>query len=100
MTEDLKPCPFCGGEAEIRELDCFYYISHDKKECDVEAIETFLCESKREAIEAWNHRYEPTCQKVETLNRDGHEIGRCSNCRAWIRESNNYCSQCGCKVVD
>ena len=48
MTE-LKPCPFCGGEAKLssngKEVVCL----------GCEALGPF-CDTEAEAIEAWNRR--------------------------------------------
>ena len=53
MTE-LKPCPFCGGEARLIEAECGTTIH---------AVECVLCQAKigwfdekERAIEAWNNR--------------------------------------------
>ena len=54
MTEELKPCPFCGGKAEISYFDssCQCY--------DVECNDCGAClmgfEEREEAIETWNKR--------------------------------------------
>jgi len=48
MTE-LKPCPFCGGEAEIDEFPFSIF-------CMSCFAETKGCQSVKEAIEAWNRR--------------------------------------------
>ena len=61
-NEDLKPCPFCGGEAVTHTL----YVG-----CIVECLECAIstaCENtKAEAIAAWNRR---VCvkQNAETLD--------------------------------
>ena len=58
MSEELKPCPFCGKKASIQ--DCSYYGSAPawSAMCDnptcfayTEAFKT-----KKEAIERWNNR--------------------------------------------
>jgi len=50
VEETLKPCPFCGGEA--------YWDTMPEKwvVCKICGAETRLCQSKDEAIEAWNKR--------------------------------------------
>lgn len=53
--EALKPCPFCGGEAEhsFRYTKNYSYSVVGCKQCD--AI-TKLCKTENEAIAAWNRR--------------------------------------------
>ena len=50
MSSNLKPCPFCGGEAEFYEFTCFWVSC---KDC---WCETFTYDTKQEAVEAWNRR--------------------------------------------
>ena len=51
---ELKPCPFCGGEAVINPVfDLHVYFVHCKN-CDC-AIGRFY-RDKCDAIEAWNRR--------------------------------------------
>lgn len=54
--KELKPCPFCGGEAKIRD----YSIQDLGPEIDVFCTncggQTFVYETEGEAIEAWNRR--------------------------------------------
>ena len=57
MGKELKPCPFCGGQA-IRLLDVDDYTSEE-----YDAIHCVKCKAKtkyygswQEAIEAWNRR--------------------------------------------
>ena len=50
---ELKPCPFCGGEAEFNKWphkNPYYYIKC-KNNCHENAYPT-----KEEAIQAWNTR--------------------------------------------
>ena len=59
MTEELKPCPFCGGEAHmIRDKlttspkrEIYYRVVCSKCPC---VIGVFMYED--EAVEAWNRR--------------------------------------------
>jgi Lar family restriction alleviation protein len=51
-SEELKPCPFCGGEAEMRLYDCEYFA---------QCIECFNStaadhQTKEAAASAWNRR--------------------------------------------
>ena len=52
---NLKPCPFCGGEAIL--LSNFrgaeYFI-----ECRVCTVETAPYDTEEEAAEAWNRRWD------------------------------------------
>lgn len=54
--EELKKCPFCGGEAKIYKL--FDYISKYRVECTYCDMYTSAYATKEEAIEAWNRRVE------------------------------------------
>ena len=83
ITKLLKPCPFCGGKAEIqiRDSECslrdeeyeknpynglMYSIGHrinDNLNCPIanyeqDMVGVYLFESKDEAIETWNKRIE------------------------------------------
>lgn len=46
----LKPCPFCGGEAEFVGYKSYWIICVD---CTAESA---VYDSKAEAVEAWNRR--------------------------------------------
>ena len=50
--DELKPCPFCGGEAVLgMDFDWFYVYCIN---CQAQIEKTY----KEEAIEAWNRRAE------------------------------------------
>ena len=59
---EMKPCPFCGGEAELydhtrfdRKHEKLYeYFRVGCKECDLRFPK--FSDSKEDAIEAWNRR--------------------------------------------
>lgn len=111
MTNELKPCPFCGGEAELFEseesddvydpdtlgfLDTYYVTVHCVicRSCGIEGIYN----SQDKAIEAWNTRAERTCN-VKPLPLSGFTEFTCSKCDGTIRQLSNYCPHCGAKVV-
>lgn len=59
-THDLKPCPFCGGEAYICKENIPYHptlyaVDCGNDKCLVDPSTEFY-EDKEEAIEAWNRR--------------------------------------------
>ena len=51
MSEELKPCPFCGGYAEICDGSCHNWLVYCTS-CDVD-IE---CDSHAKCVLAWNTR--------------------------------------------
>lgn len=77
-NEELKPCPFCGGEAEIVE-DRLYgedYYAGRCRSCAATSIFEF---TKEEAIAAWNRREtgritEETRGKATLTLPDGKEV--------------------------
>lgn len=58
MNEKLKPCPFCGGEAEINRGYSFGMTYIYEVECENCKALMGVFESEAEAIEAWNRRTE------------------------------------------
>ena len=60
----LKPCPFCGGEAELVDIDpagmlgTYDPITVHCKECE---CNTNWFSEEWEAIEAWNRRVSNDC---------------------------------------
>lgn len=94
MSEELKPCPFCGSEhTQVRYMGGKWqeqsaFSSGFRGECcDCGVIEA-------EAARAWNARTERTCEYI------GDEIsGGCSVCRGWLDPDCAYCPSCGSRVV-
>lgn len=93
MSNELKQCPFCGGEAEYRAAKYVRTVFKHSVVC----LECFASippkASEQEAIEAWNTRAERTCK-----NR-GSYMG-CSECGWYLNENARYCDGCGAKVVE
>lgn len=56
MSEELKPCPFCGGKAELTKFDDDSWdVVCDNENCN-RVVMTTLTHTKERAIELWNNR--------------------------------------------
>lgn len=89
--ERLLPCPFCGGEALAVFADDLFFVGCMAPSCGGYV----LSDSLKEAVAAWNRRFERTCRYV------GDEVsGGCSECRGWLDPGCSYCPNCGAKVVE
>ena len=104
--EDLKPCPFCGGEANV--IDHYNDDGSVSVGCDNDTCLGFsglgwLYKTEAEAIAAWNTRAERTCRA--DYRGGGYGIGGwyCSECGGYMHDDMQqdmaYCPNCGCKVV-
>lgn len=49
---ELKPCPFCGGKAEMEDVGRLYFVRC--RRCGVN--QDHLYHSKQAAVKAWNRR--------------------------------------------
>lgn len=65
MSEALKPCPFCGGEAEYSKVEKWQSIPYGHEyhfvTCKNHCLEGLYARgnTKEEAIKAWNRRPSP-----------------------------------------
>ena len=113
MSEELKPCPCCRSSTGL-------YVLQDEKYgewsvfcdmCKTSFHNENHCDTREEAVSAWNRRAERTCRMEQDPDYD---FVRCSAC-GYEEESNvlvavdegglvvyggNYCPNCGAKVVD
>lgn len=60
--EELKACPFCGGEARLNDRP-YYIVRCDFPDCTAELAALF--DTKEEAITAWNTRTPDTAQLLK-----------------------------------
>lgn len=103
--QELKPCPCCGSSNGL-------YVLQDEKYgewsvfCDM--CKTSLhnedhCDTREDAVSAWNRRAERTCRVVSAkeFGGVGYAPG-CSECGWQMADSmwHNYCPNCGSRVVD
>lgn len=105
---ELKPCPFCGGEATVRvDLAAPKTVNGRLRVgCDTVGCRGFFhasCkyyESPDEAIESWNTRVERTCHDTWDIELTGRLRFKCSECGAVSLEATpNFCPVCGSRVV-
>ena len=59
MTDELKPCPFCGGKAEFEKDEGWFVF------CEKCGSMTVLFDTKPEAKETWNSRPIEDAQAAE-----------------------------------
>lgn len=113
MNIELKPCPFCGGEAYLRDFGgSFHSVCCWNRACAM-TCETPVRISAEKAITDWNTRVERTCH--DSNNR--FNAWQCSECGATmllmfddfgeptfsvngVADVPHYCPNCGAKVAE
>ena len=96
---DLKPCPFCGGEAKV-----FHYSSAIRDEVWRVVCDRPFCAqgpdgyTEAEAIAAWNTRDVETCENVDDHKTVWFICSVCGYTQKLSR-TRSYCPNCGAKVV-
>ena len=69
MAELIKPCPFCGSEAELIVFNYEYgtvTVGCSNEDCDITMGKGFF--SDEEAIEAWNNRATEAEIRAKTID--------------------------------
>lgn len=116
MIEELKPCPFCGGEARLTYSTDNHknpYVTCDTDNCPARNPYQWHYRTEDEAISAWNHRViatertakeEPERKKGEWI-KVGHwgRSYKCNQCGNYLdfdgvnagRGDANFCPNCG-----
>lgn len=128
MTEERKPCPFCGGKAKVVWMP---YIGAEGiglvVECNQCWAQTGYYDTREEAIDAWNRRVErlerenaklrareqdasapanktpPRARTRRVLVLDDATDGatgscRCGACGCSIEPSDDFCRRCGAEM--
>lgn len=121
MTDKLKPCPFCGGEARIQVTDeegnfksesyledpysgINYAIIHDemssKEYCPIatnsdEMQGRYIYSSKQEAINAWNRRIDDLSDLVEKETATAPDIEGDGYYKGELVYDTWICPRCG-----
>ena len=115
----MKPCPFCGGDAELHQTYHLLHQTHHQgsawfawcanDECPVKPM-TNDYETCVEAIAVWNHRAERTCEWKVKHYGPMFTVFECSVCgfkryeplaiRGYAELEPNYCPNCGARVVE
>lgn len=114
MTSELKPCQFCGGEAETHETTDGWIVSCSSDQNVLDGF-THMAHAyggtEAEAIAEWNKRAERTCKmetdydelEVVAYSPEDTWVYKCSACDWSFRYDRgikpNYCPICGRKVV-
>lgn len=112
---DLKPCPYCGGEAEYR----YGSSTSPYVRCGECGCRTGSSRDLAKLAKAWNARWERTCHVVgewgpvsktqearaESCSECGNEFGVSIRGGAVLDveqlvELPKYCPNCGAKVVE
>lgn len=104
---ELLPCPFCGCEAHGdavrvgKSADSWWCASVQCPECECYRVKFDKTRDKaiEAATSAWNTRHERTCKIVRYDAGNGTTWLTCSECGNIMPEHDNYCSNCGAKVV-
>lgn len=110
MTNELEPCPFCGGEAMLCENLDYSYVYCMRCGCQTNEVGDIL-----DAIEAWNTRYKRTCKPhivARTFRGDSKPSFWQALCDCgWIvgedgtpnlnefTHVDNFCGGCGAEVI-
>lgn len=112
MSIELKPCPFCGGEASINDdptgnggkpimrgrvgLGRLWSV-----ECDECGADAGYWQEEWLAVRAWNTRTEMTCRDESGGDPCAFVCSHCGSVRNHPEdEPIAYCPNCGAKVVE
>lgn len=96
--QELKPCPCCGSSNGL-------YVLQDEKYgewsvfcdmCKTSFHNENHCDTREEAISAWNRRAERTC-RIVLMDMAGNPLYRTGTLN---KGKPNYCPHCGARVIE
>ena len=102
MSDELKPCPFCGGDAVLYE-DRYQYQESAWIRCTRCGIHTQTLIGKNEVIQQWNTRIQEVCRWTQEPV-DDYWTSACDYAFTLTDEGlpaeNDflYCPKCGGKI--
>lgn len=105
--DELRPCPFCGGEATLSEDDGGYLVDCGVCGAAVGYFGRGLPDARGAAVAAWNRRAERTCGEWRGDPRPDavgwaaeHEDDElwCEHCDVELDEDWTYCPHCGARI--
>lgn len=112
LTNELEPCPFCGGEVihEINGTTGLYVCNKSGCYAEFKFPQDFSRADnplrKEESERRWNTRYKPTCHnistykpKLGTFDTGGHFV--CSECGfaySFAELPYRLCPECGAEL--
>lgn len=109
MENELLPCPFCGGEAEILTAESMHGGYLFGIMCNDCRSRGDVYDTEAKAIAAWNTRAERTCKVESSYLNDftsNHECWyefemQCGYRFTWDEmEQPKCCPNCGARVVE
>lgn len=106
---ELKPCPFCGGKAELICVPGYFKTGLSSSgwlvKCLNGCVNQMPYSSDHEAVEAWNRREEPERPRGEWIPHKsifgglGEKVYTCNQCGYNIGfHTENFCPNCGAKM--
>lgn len=96
MTNELKPCPFCGGDAILCENFDYAYVYC--KDCGCQTDESRA--TANEAVDDWNTRAAVTDEQFSMAVHNGEAWQKVRECH--LKPANGgglFCSECGVYVL-
>ena len=114
MSEELKPCPFCGGSGTMRKTRDVYgtFCYAECLECGAIARGVYSMSDERaesSAAKRWNRRAERTCGELRGEPRHdaigysaAHEDDElwCEHCDIELDDSWRFCPNCGSRITE